>query len=391
LAVISRLFWVQRTKAFVSNEITPWKLKLLRLFWVSPIVNKEPICPDPRDKTSGIYKTIELWKQNWWYNPGQYHNENNPNAHYEITWPQIYDQLDWDIQIFCAWLWTTGTMTGISKFLQEKDKNIVSLWVIRKPNNPIPWPRTKSLLSQISFNWNDFVNETIEIGTKESYVKSLEMIRYGLVVWPSSWFALAWILEFIKKKKKTLDMYRNSMWEINIVFICCDSPFPYIDEYFIYVDQKYFPEIENNELLLNKGDTQKLKVTKKESNYQLQSMELFNMIFYWNKEAIESKIEAWEEIEINKEWILYDIRTQEEFSHFHIPWSQNIQENDIVARVSYMKNKKIVVICRYWIKSLDVVNILRNQGIDAYSFLGWVTERSDNLLPRWKPSICFKK
>jgi cysteine synthase len=99
-------------------------------------------------------------------------------------------------------LWTTGTMTGISKFLKEKDKNIVSLWIIRKPNNPIPWPRTKSLLSQISFNWNDFVNETIEIGTKESYVKSLEMIRYGLVVWPSSWFALAWILEFIKKKKK---------------------------------------------------------------------------------------------------------------------------------------------------------------------------------------------
>jgi rhodanese-related sulfurtransferase len=142
---------------------------------------------------------------------------------------------------------------------------------------------------------------------------------------------------------------------------------------------------------LNKGDTQKLKVTKKESNYQLQSMELFNMIFSWSKEDIENKIEAWKEIEIDGNCILYDIRTQEEFWHFHIPWSQNIEERDIVVKVSDMKNKKIVVICRYWIKSLDVVDMLKNKWIDAYSLLGWVTERSDNLLPRWKPSICFKR
>jgi rhodanese-related sulfurtransferase len=331
-----------------------------------------------------------LWKQDWWYNPGQYHNENNPNAHYEITWPQLYDQLDWNIQIFCAWLWTTGTMTGISKFLKEKNKDILSLWVMRKPNNPIPWPRTKSLLSQIAFNWNEYVNETIEIGTKESYVKSLEMIRYGLVVWPSSWFALAWLLAFIEKGKtnKTLDTYRNNAWEINIVFICCDSPFPYIDEYFIYLDQKYFPAIENNELLLHRWEVQTSKIIDIGARYQLWPTEWFRMIFSWSREYIENKIEAWEEIVINKNWVLYDIRTQEEFSHFHIPWSQNITEEDVLGDIKHMKNKKIVIICRYWIKSLDIVDMLRGEWISAYSLLGWITERSAQSLPRWKPMYC---
>ncbi len=254
LAVIWKLLGVDTTKAFVSNSISTWKLKLLQLFWVHLIINKEPIDPDPKDKTRWIYKAQELWKQDWWINPWQYENEENCNAHYIVTWSQIYQQMKWDIQILCAWLWTTGTVSWTSKYLKEKIKNMYTLWVMRKDNNPISWTRTKTLLKEVAFDWSKYVDKTIEIWTKESYAESLHLIRNGIVVWPSSGFALIWLKRFLEEKKQenTLDSFKNKKWEINIVFICCDSPFPYIDEYFSYLDKTDFPTIENEELLVNK-------------------------------------------------------------------------------------------------------------------------------------------
>lgn len=394
LAVIGKLFGIETTKAFVSNEVTIGKLKLLRLFWVVPMVNREPICPDPNDKTSGIYKAIKLWKKNWRYNPWQYHNENNPKAHYEITWPQIYDQLDGNIQLFCAGLGTTGTMTGISTFLKEKDKKIYSLGVIRKPNNPIPWPRTRSLLQQIAFDWKSCVDKTIEVGAKESYIRSLDLIRNGIVVWPSSWFALQWLFEFLEKQKSSngLDALRNNQWEIHAVFICCDSPYSYIDEYFTYLDDNYFPQIENENILLNKDYIIKKKNSNEMNEYFITSEELFDKAIKWTRQEIEKKLENSLPIELNKGWILFDIRNEEEFFHFHIPWSQYVLEKDIHSEAISKKNKKLVIICRYWVKSIDIVNILRREWYDETYSLEWgITERSNKLLPRWKPVICFKK
>lgn len=388
LAVIARLLWVQATKAFVSNEITPWKLKMLRLFWVHPIVNKEPICPDPSDKTSGIYKAIELWQQEWWYNPGQYNNINNPNAHYQITWPQIYDQMEGDIQIFCAWLWTTGTMTGISKYLKEKNTTLLCLWVIRKPNNPIPWPRTKSLLSQIAFDWNTYVDETIEIWTKLSYSKSLDMLRYGLVVWPSSWFVLAWVLDFIEQQKaqNTLDRYRNDTGEINVVFICCDTPFPYIDEYFTYLDDDQFPQIQNKELLLDMVQSSWNTFHDSLIEYELLSEDVLKQVYDDPQEQIQSQIEQDISVNLKSDWVIYDIRTSEEFSHFHIPWSQNIQESQLI---NPPKDTNILIVCRYGLRSFDFVSVLRNQWCRAYSLVWWITAWSDKWYPRRKPKTCF--
>ena len=63
LAVIGRLLGIPNTKAFVSYEVPFGKLQMLQLFGVEPLVNKEPICPDPADKTSGIYKAKKMGKK----------------------------------------------------------------------------------------------------------------------------------------------------------------------------------------------------------------------------------------------------------------------------------------------------------------------------------------
>jgi cysteine synthase A len=163
LAVIARILGVTTTKAIVSHEITPGKRKLLQLFGVEMIVHKEMICPDPHDPLSGITQAKTLGKQAGRCNPGQYDNEKNPEAHYLITGPQIYKQLQGNIQLFGAGLGTTGTMVGISKFLKEKKADLTTLGVVRKANNPVPGTRTKQLLRQIAFPRESFVDEIIEI------------------------------------------------------------------------------------------------------------------------------------------------------------------------------------------------------------------------------------
>ena len=102
LATIARLFGIEKTKAIVSHEVTWGKLQLLRLFGTQILVNEEPICPDPSDKESGIYKARQKGKSKGWFNPGQYDNEANPRAHAKWTAPQIWKQTDGKITLFCA-------------------------------------------------------------------------------------------------------------------------------------------------------------------------------------------------------------------------------------------------------------------------------------------------
>jgi cysteine synthase len=73
--------------------------------------------------------------------------------------------------------------------------------------------------------------------------------RQGIVCGPSSGFNLQGLLNYLQSRKNTGTMHdlraRNASGEIHCVFLCCDLPYQYIDDYFEKTDDQDFHPILN--------------------------------------------------------------------------------------------------------------------------------------------------
>ncbi|AKH32694.1 putative siderophore biosynthesis protein SbnA [candidate division SR1 bacterium Aalborg_AAW-1] len=329
------------TTAIVSTEVTEGKRKLLSLMGLNIKYNNEPICPNPNDPESSINIAKSLGKKDGRHNLGQYDNDINWKSHYDITGPQIFNQLP-EIDGIITSLGTTGTLLGISQYLKKQNPDIYTIGVVRKENNPIPGPRTEGLLSHIGFDWKKWTDQIIKVGTHDAYQYSTKLCQYGILGGPSSGMNYYATLEYAQSQ---LAHNRG----VHLVFACPDTALPYLYDYEVVLD------------------------TTNSEGYTVQ--QLIDDMQY-----------------LDNLWII-DLRPQDQFNEYHIDAASSIPFHyvDEFVETSLSKEYKYVFVCSYGSKSDIVAKYVKSLGYNAQSLESGIIHRYNSGYPVCKNQICIHK
>ena len=116
--------------------------------------------------------------------PSQFTNPANPEIHYQATGPEIWESLDGKVDIFVAGVGTGGTISGVGRFLKEKDPNIAVYAVEPDSSAVISGQAMGPHMIQgigagfIPDNYHgDYVDEVIQINSHDAIACSQELAR----------------------------------------------------------------------------------------------------------------------------------------------------------------------------------------------------------------------
>lgn len=112
----------------ISDKQSKEKMDILRAVGSKVIVCPTDVEPsDPRSYYSVSKRLAEETPNSWYVN--QYDNMSNTAAHYEQTAPELWEQTEGKVTHFVVGVGTGGTISGIGRYLKEKNPNI-KVWGI---------------------------------------------------------------------------------------------------------------------------------------------------------------------------------------------------------------------------------------------------------------------
>ena len=157
----------------MPDKMSSEKVKLLRAFGAEVVITPTAVPPDHPDHYLVKARSIAA------ETPGavmanQFYNQANPNAHYETTGHEIWEQSEGRVTHFVASAGTGGTITGVGRYLKEKNPDVTIVGVDPEGSMIAPFFNTGEHIEghpyKVEGIGNDKIPGTLDLGVVDEYL-----------------------------------------------------------------------------------------------------------------------------------------------------------------------------------------------------------------------------
>ncbi|HSA30730.1 MAG TPA: cystathionine beta-synthase [Candidatus Omnitrophota bacterium] len=189
----------------MPDKMSQDKINLLKSYGAEVVITPTSVAPDSPESYNGVADRLAKEIPGA-YRPNQFENPNNPLAHYRTTGPEIWEDSEGQIEVFVAGMGTGGTISGIAKYLKEKNSAITIVGAdpqgsILSGDSPHSYKVEGIGEDFIPKTFNrQVVDEMVRVSDKESFNTARRLAREeGLLVGGSSGTALAAALKYAER------------------------------------------------------------------------------------------------------------------------------------------------------------------------------------------------
>jgi len=187
----------------MPDKMSREKIDLLKALGARVVVTPTAVPPDHPDSYYKVAERIHRETPNSVL-PNQYANQANPQAHYATTGPEIWRDTDGKVTHFVCGMGTGGTISGVGKFLKEKNPRIRVIGVDPLGSILKDYFYKKEIIKAHTYKiegigedfvpeatWFDYIDDVVKVGDKEAYLMTRRLAREeGILAGSSSGAAL---------------------------------------------------------------------------------------------------------------------------------------------------------------------------------------------------------
>jgi cystathionine beta-synthase len=189
----------------MPDKMSAEKISLLRAYGAEVVV-----CPTnvERESPQSYYSVADRLAREipGAYQPNQYFNPRNPEAHYKTTGPEIWDQTEGRIDVFVSGMGTGGTISGVANYLKERKPAVHIVGADPEGSlysGPIAPYKVEGVGEDFMPGTMDIkvVDQIVQVTDKQSFAAARRLAREeGILVGGSSGLALHAALEVARDR-----------------------------------------------------------------------------------------------------------------------------------------------------------------------------------------------